>query len=87
MTDITMVNSAVCDFIRKTLNAKDVKVIKAIKKGIQWEIEAEEYEESSFIKSLGLATKVMDKNFYTIILNENLEVESYQRKEKWEQEV
>ncbi len=39
------------------------------------------YEESSFIKSLGLATKVQDRNIYAIELNDNLEVVSYSRKD------
>jgi hypothetical protein len=71
---------AVVEFLKKTLNVKDVKVIKVAKVGDDWEAEAEAYEESSFIKSLGLATRVQDRNIYAVKLNDSLEVESYERK-------
>ncbi len=80
MQDIENVRKAVSDFLKKTLNVKDVKVIKAAVSGNGWETEAEVYEESSFIKSLGLATRVQDRNFYIVKLNNGLEVESYERK-------
>jgi hypothetical protein len=68
------------EFLKNTLNVKDVKVIKAGKVGDGWEAEAEVYEESSFIKSLGLPTRVQDKNIYGVKLNDNLEVQSYERR-------
>lgn len=68
------------EFLKKTLNVKDVKVIKVTKAGSGWETEAEVYEESSFIKSLGLASRVQDRNVYTVRLEDNLEVQSYERK-------
>ncbi|MDP2938681.1 MAG: gas vesicle protein GvpO [Candidatus Omnitrophota bacterium] len=80
MADIVQVGKAVCEFLKQTLNAKDVKVIKVTKTSEGWETEAEVYEESSFIKALGLSTKVQDKNFYEVKLNDSLEVESYGRK-------
>ena len=80
MADIEEAKKAVAEFLRKTLNVKDVKVIKAAKVGDGWEAEAEVYEESSFIKSLGLATRVQDRNIYAVKLNDSLEVESYERK-------
>ena len=80
MADIEEARKAVAEFLRKTLNVKDVKVIKAAKAGDGWESEAEVYEESSFIKSLGLPTRVQDRNIYSIKLNDDLEVQSYERK-------
>jgi len=80
MADIEEAKKAVAEFLKKTLNVKDVKVIKASKVGDGWESEAEVYEESSFIKSLGLPTRVQDRNIYVVKLNESLEVESYERK-------
>lgn len=71
---------AVSEFLKKTLNVKDVKVIKAVKVSDGWETEAEVYEESSFIKALGLPTRVQDRNVYAVKLNDSLEVESYERK-------
>ncbi len=81
MANIAEAGKAVSEFLKKTLNVKDVKVIKAARVGDGWETEAEVYEESSFIKSLGLPTRVQDRNIYAAKLNKNLEVESYERKE------
>ena len=80
MANMEEIRIAVSEFLKKTLNVKDVKVIKASKVGDGWESEAEVYEESSFIKSLGLPTLVQDRNIYAVKLNESLEVESYERK-------
>ena len=80
MANMEEVRIAVSEFLKKTLNIKDVKVIKAAKNGDGWEGEAEVYEESSFIKSLGLPTKVQDRNIYAVKLSGALEVESHERK-------
>ena len=80
MADIVEVGKAVSEFLKQTLNAKDVKVVKVTKADEGWETEAEVYEESSFIKALGLPTRVQDRNFYEVKLNDRLEVESYGRK-------
>ena len=79
MTNLEETREAVVEFLKKILNAKDVKVIGATKVDNGWEAEAEVYEESSFIKSLGLPTRVQDRNIYEVKLNDNLEVESYER--------
>ena len=79
MANIEEVKKAVAEFLKKTLNVKDIKVIKAAKVGDGWESEAEVYEESSFIKSLGLPTRIQDRNIYAVKLNGALEVESYER--------
>jgi len=80
MAKIEEARKAVADFLKRTLDVKDVKVIKAAKVGDGWETEAEVYEESSFIKSLGLPTRVQDRNLYTVRLSDSLEVEAYERK-------
>ena len=80
MANIEEAKKAVAEFLKKTLDVKDVKVIKAARAGDGWESEAEVYEESSFIKSLGLPTRVQDRNIYAVKLNDSLEVESYERK-------
>ena len=79
MTIIEDARKAIAEFLKKTLDVKDVKIIKATKIGDGWETEAEVYEESSFIKSLGLPTRVQDRNIYAVKLNDSLEVESYGR--------
>jgi hypothetical protein len=80
MANIEKAGRAVSEFLKKTLNVKDVRVLKAAKVGEGWETEAEVYEESSFIKSLGLPTRVRDKNIYEVKLDDNLEVQSYELK-------
>ncbi len=80
MANMEEARIAVSEFLKKTLNVKDVKVIKTAKVSDGWEAEAEVYEESSFIKSLGLPTRVQDRNIYAVKLNDRLEVESYERK-------
>jgi hypothetical protein len=80
MANIEKAGRAVSEFLKKTLDVKDVRVIKAAKVGEGWETEAEVYEESSFIKSLGLPTRVRDKNIYEVKLDDNLEVQSYELK-------
>jgi hypothetical protein len=80
MVNIEEVRRISAEFLKNTLNLKDVKVIKAARVGEDWEAEAEAYEESSFIKALGLPTRVMDRNVYTLKLDEHLEVQSFERK-------
>ena len=80
MANIEEARKMSSEFLKKTLNVKDVKVIKAGKVGDGWEAEAEVYEESSFIKSLGLPTRMQDRNIYGVKLNDNLEVQSYERR-------
>ena len=79
--EIEKVGEAIRDFFKKTLD-RGSKVIKIAKTQDGWIGEAEIYEESSFIKSLGLPTRVQDRNIYEIKLNDTLEVVSYARKEE-----
>ncbi|MDI6729738.1 MAG: hypothetical protein QMD44_12555, partial [Thermodesulfovibrionales bacterium] len=71
--EIEKVGKEIRDFFKKTLG-KDSKVIKIAKTSDGWIGEAEIYEESSFIKSLGLSTRVQDRNIYEIKLTDSLEV-------------
>ncbi len=76
------VNKAIVEFLKSTVNAnaRDAKVIKVERSQDGWIGEAEVFEESAFIKSLGLPTKVQDRNIYEIKLTDTLEVISYSRK-------
>jgi len=78
MANIEEARQAVTIFISKALNVEEVRVIGVTKVDDGWEMEAEVYEESSFIKSLGLPTRVKDRNIYIVKLNDNLEVGSYE---------
>ena len=80
MANIEEVGKVVSEFLKKVLNVKEAKVIKTAKVDNGWETEAELYEESAFIKSLGLPTRVQDRNIYTVKLDDNLEIQSYERK-------
>jgi len=79
MANIGEAGQAVVEFLKNTLHVQDVKVIKATKVDDGWEAEAEVYEENSFLKSVGLPTRVQDRNIYAVKLSDNLEVESYER--------
>lgn len=74
---IKEIRETVINFLRETLNVKELKIIKVANLEEGWEVVAEVYEESAFIKSLGLPSRVMDRNFYVVELNNSLEVESY----------
>ena len=80
MANIEEAKREVIEFLKKTLSVKDVTVIKVSKAGDGWECEAEVFEASSFIRALGLSTKVQDRNIYALKLSGALEVESYERK-------
>jgi len=78
---IEEVREAIRGFFEKTLG-RDSKVIKIAKTEDGWIGEAEVYEESSFIKSLGLPSRVQDRNTYEVKLTNTLEVTSYARQEE-----
>ena len=80
MTNIEEAGKISSEFLKRTLNVKDVKIIRAGRLSDGWETEAEVYEESSFITSLGLATRLHDRNIYSVKLDDLLEVQSYERK-------
>ena len=79
MANIGEAGQAIVEFLKNTLHIQEVKVIKATKVDDGWEAEAEVYEENSFLKSVGLPTKVQDRNLYAVKLSDSLEVESYER--------
>jgi hypothetical protein len=80
MANIDEAAQAMSGFLKRTLSVEDAKVVKITKTPEGWEGEVEVYEESSFIKSIGLSTKVKDRNIYKIKVDENMEIQSYERK-------
>ncbi len=80
MANMEEVRKMASEFLKRAIDVKGEKVIKVAKVDGGWEAEVEVYEESSFIKSLGLPTRVQDRNIYGVKLNDSLEVESYERK-------
>ena len=59
------------------MTGSTAKLHKLEKSSEGWQGFAEVYEESAFIKSIGLPSKVMDRNIYEIRLNNALEVISF----------
>jgi hypothetical protein len=82
---IDEVRAKIEDFFQNTLKS-NAKVIRITKEDDGWSGDAEIYEESSFIKSLGLPTRVQDRNIYYIKLNDELDVISYGLKEEEKEE-
>jgi len=79
---IDEVRTKIENFFKNTLKKSEAKVIRITKDDDGWSGDAEIYEESSFIKSLGLPTRVNDRNIYEIKLNDELDVISYGLKEE-----
>jgi hypothetical protein len=82
MANIQQARDTVVEFLRKTLNIDEVRVIGVRKVDSGWDTEAEVYEENSFLKSLGLPTRVQDRNVYTVRLDDDLQVKSYERQQE-----
>ena len=78
--NIDEVRNRAIKFLNEATGAECIKALRVVRVPSGWEIEAEVFEEDSFIKSLGLQTKVCERNQYTVELDENLEVQSYWRK-------
>lgn len=80
MATIEEAGDRAVEFVKKTLRLSDARVIKAGRGDSGWEIEVEVFEDSSFIKALGLATRVRDRNIYMVNLDDQLNIQSYERK-------
>src|SRR4030042_3005982 len=72
---ITRVASA----IKEMLN-KEGEVVKATKTDSGWEIEFEVVEQSEYMKKIGIPKPVYDKNLYYVLLDNNFNLLSYERK-------
>ena len=80
MATIEQASQTAVEFLKRTLQVGEVKILGAVQSDDGWQIEAEVFEPSSFIKALGLQTRVQDRNLYTVKLNGRLEIEAYERK-------
>ena len=67
------------EFVKKTMHLHDARVVKAAHGEAGLEVEVEVFEESAFIKALGLHTRVRDRNVYLVKLDDQLNVQSYER--------
>ncbi len=69
MTDIETVSKTVTEFLQRVLGADGVRVVGINKANEIWDVEAEVFEESAFLKALGLPSRVKDKNLYRVRLS------------------
>ena len=77
---IKEVKKVVIEFLKELFNT-DAEIIKIARQDEGgWVCEGVIYEDSSFIKALGLKTKVQDRHVYVVKLDNELEVVSYERK-------
>ncbi|MBI4823587.1 MAG: hypothetical protein HY805_05075 [Nitrospirae bacterium] len=81
MTRLEEVDRVVNEFLKKTLKVEDdrIRIIRTARSNDGWGADVEVFEDSSFIKSLGLPTKVKDRNIYTVNMDAGLEVLSFER--------
>ena len=75
---INDVTKVIKEFSKKTIG-NDAQVIQVTKEDDGWLARVVVFEESAFIKSVGLSTNVQDRNIYEIKLNDELKVVSYSR--------
>jgi hypothetical protein len=80
MATIEEAGDRAAKFVKEKLGLAEARVIKAARGESGWEIEVEVYEESAFIKALGLPTRVRDRNIYLVSLDDQLDVQSYEGK-------
>ena len=80
MVIIEQVSQTAVEFLKRILQVSEAKVLGAVKSDDGWQVEAEVFEPSSFIKALGLRTSVQDRNMYVVKLNGRMEIEAYERK-------
>ena len=82
---IVVAKNTIKSFLEEHIGSA-AQVLKVAKTDEGWMGEAEIFEDSSFIKSLGLKTNVQDRNIYVVELTDNMEVISYGRKEENDEE-
>lgn len=76
---LTDIRKKAVAFIEEFLIPLSTRIIKLEKIDDQWHLLAEVYEESAFIKQLGLKTEVKDRNVYRIIIGADLEIAEFEK--------
>lgn len=77
------VKKTVVKFLKETIDSNDVTVIKIEKVNEIWKAVAEVYEDDSFLKSMNMPPKKI-RLFYSVRMNENLEIISFERLNSFE---
>lgn len=80
MATIEEAGARAVEFVKKMLHLVEARVVRAARNESGWEVEVEVFEESAFIKALGLPTRVRDRNIYMVTLDDHLNVQSYEQK-------
>lgn len=66
--------------IIKEILGKEGEIVKAEKTDGGWDVEIEIVEQSEYMKRIGIAKPVYDRNVYRVLLDRNFELVSYERK-------
>ena len=78
MSKINEVKEVALTFLKKEVGCYDPKAIKIEEVDKTWEVQAEVYEDDTFLKSLNFPPKKV-RQFYSVSLDSDLEVRSYKR--------
>lgn len=76
---ISEITDKVKEFLKETLDAKAIRVIRIDNVGHDWIAEAEVAEKNQYLASIKPEYRVFEKERYLIKLNADLEVSSYKR--------
>jgi hypothetical protein len=66
--------------IIKEILDKEGEIIRAEKTNDGWDVEIEVVEQSEYMKRIGISKPVYDKNVYHVVLDQNFNLLSYERK-------
>jgi len=73
-------------FLKETIGAEGIRVVRVDKDDSGWVVEAEVAEVNQYLASIRPDYRVFEKELYIIKLDANLEVSSYKRKGESEEE-
>jgi hypothetical protein len=76
---ISEVTDKVKEFLKETVDAKGIRIIRIDPIGQDWIAEAEVAEKNQYLASIKPQYRVFEKERYLIKLNADLEVSSYKR--------
>jgi hypothetical protein len=83
MSKIIEVKKTVVQFLKENISCYDVTVIKIDKVNETWNTVAEVYEDDSFLKAMNMPPKQI-RLFYSVKLDESLEITSFERLNSFE---
>ncbi len=78
ISKLVKAKNTVIAFLKQNIQCDDITVVKLDKAGDSWDAIAEVYEDDSFLKSMNLPPK-KKRVFYTVKVDEEQEVVSYER--------